>query len=566
MKITRLKVTSKFRSLPKGFEITFDENEPSEKAINPICFVGKNGTGKSNVIEFLCEIFYYLETLHLPFYESGKQFKLGFELDYFKYGFDRQKTKVTIKKQSNHKYPTLTVDEYETTRTIERKDITGKEEKDTLKRLLPHQVIGYSSGLNELVSNPFIRMQFNYFYDYRKGLEDGLPEIGGSSRLSFMDYDSNALVLLANYLIQDEVTERKLETVNEKIEVEDIDSFRLVICGDLKDKNAENLTEFSFIENSIMQPFTDEINSLKKCATAIYLNSFRGFNAMDFIEKTDDELFQQDRLTTHQIIFDFKVTEATKQAFTHYFGTAQKLYQFLQRLNTLNINTFTEEQIETVRKADKDFNISSYLPKKSNDELLFYVDKLQLKKTGSNEPIAYNGLSDGEHQFLHIIGTALLMDEPDTIFFLDEPETHYNPMWRSKLVSTLNEVADNTENKSRQQMFVITTHSPFILSDCYQQHVFKFRRDDGVPKAEMIDIRTFGTSFNRLLKKAFDKKATISELSDEKIKEQMEIAKNTNNENKLFDIKEEVSEMGESIEKVLLLEFVNRKLLNLQVE
>ena len=65
MKLLRLKINQEngFRSLQKDFEMFFlqEENENEATAFNPYVFAGKNGSGKSNVLEALSEIFYHLD-------------------------------------------------------------------------------------------------------------------------------------------------------------------------------------------------------------------------------------------------------------------------------------------------------------------------------------------------------------------------------------------------------------------------------------------------------------------------------------------------------------------------
>ena len=82
----RLKILSEFRGLPPNFKIPFKESGNNSKLnIEPICFVGVNGSGKSNVLEALCEIFYYLETYHLADRKNLAKFKtkFGFEIEYY---------------------------------------------------------------------------------------------------------------------------------------------------------------------------------------------------------------------------------------------------------------------------------------------------------------------------------------------------------------------------------------------------------------------------------------------------------------------------------------------------
>ena len=65
MKLLRLKIENEdgFRSLQKGFEINFRTLADTEamEQFRPFCFAGLNGSGKSNVLEALANIFYHLE-------------------------------------------------------------------------------------------------------------------------------------------------------------------------------------------------------------------------------------------------------------------------------------------------------------------------------------------------------------------------------------------------------------------------------------------------------------------------------------------------------------------------
>ena len=65
------------------------------------------------------------------------------------------------------------------------------------------------------------------------------------------------------------------------------------------------------------------------------------------------------------------------------------------------------------------------------------------------------------------------MDADGSLFLFDEPDTHFNPDWRSKLVQLIN----TSISQGRSQELLLTTHSPFIISDCKPQNVFIFERN-----------------------------------------------------------------------------------------
>src|SRR5258706_13066285 len=73
-----------FRGLPLGTEFSFSNTELTNGKLEPICLVGLNGSGKSNLLEVICEIFYYLDHYVLAEGRPRPKFKseFGFEISY----------------------------------------------------------------------------------------------------------------------------------------------------------------------------------------------------------------------------------------------------------------------------------------------------------------------------------------------------------------------------------------------------------------------------------------------------------------------------------------------------
>ncbi|MBK8654708.1 MAG: hypothetical protein IPN20_12560 [Haliscomenobacter sp.] len=84
MQLLHLKILTQFRGLPAGSEFTFSNEELSKNRLEPICLVGLNGSGKSNLLELIAEIFYYLDIYAHQTENSLENFKngFGFEITY----------------------------------------------------------------------------------------------------------------------------------------------------------------------------------------------------------------------------------------------------------------------------------------------------------------------------------------------------------------------------------------------------------------------------------------------------------------------------------------------------
>lgn len=548
MKIKRLKILSPFRGLPTGYEVHF-ETSMNADILEPICFVGLNGSGKSNVLEVIAEIFYYLETYHKADKKSLPSYKtdFGFEIEYYlpKFAFDMGRIpwdELTILEldspplfrivKQKGQYPVISA-------FSGNKEIVYRSQDNNRNAgVLPTRIIAYSSGMNELISNPFIKIDLHYFDDFKKKSGESPDGSLAMNRMFFMDYESNKLITIVNFLFDEEGFDKSqfssrnieatdfgalnLKSIKDEVKIFDLKSFSISIR--LRDHRNEPI--------QLPSELYLTLDALKKCATFCE-ESIKSDTKND---NRDCELF-------------FWVNKATKQAFQHYFKNPFTLYRQLYFLRLLNNHLLTTELRNRIKKAGLGINISDLLPKQEQKRLVFSVNDIAFLKKRSKEKIYYKLLSDGEHQLLQVLGTILLMDAPGTLFILDEPETHFNPEWRSRFVSLLNNIISK---KDREQDIILTTHSPFIVSDCQKNRVLIFSRDKKgkvLPPVQPA-INTFGTSMSILTEEVFGKKETISELSNSEVERIKGLPFNTLEE--IQEAKNQSRKLGESVEKVLL--------------
>jgi hypothetical protein len=108
---------------------------------------------------------------------------------------------------------------------------------------------------------------------------------------------------------------------------------------------------------------------------------------------------------------------------------------------------------------------------------------------------------------------------------------------------------------------ILSSHSPFIISDCSPDKVIIFDKNkDGkviAKNAEELGIGTYGTSVNIITNKIFRNKETIGTYSMEKInKYRQRFKQNENVETLIEEINEE---LGDSIEKLILIKEMTDK-------
>ena len=132
-------------------------------------------------------------------------------------------------------------------------------------------------------------------------------------------------------------------------------------------------------------------------------------------------------------------------------------------------------------------------------------------------------------------------------FFLTNRESHFNPEWRTKFNLILNRLP----NASRQE-YVISTHSPFIVSGSRMGNVYKFTRNGAEITIDPVKFETYGASFDDLLKKLF----SVNSLIDQSARKELEeIIK----EGDIGKMQDAVEDFAESKEKRRLYEALIKK-------
>jgi len=482
----------------EGFKNHFHSQKDLGGTTAPICLAGINGSGKSKLLELLSEIFFYLDNYFRDGSKKPKTSKLEFEIQYL---LEKKEQKVKIKKESDNHAPSVFV--------MNDDEWKAVESEKSIRALLPIHIVGYTSGENETLSKKFVETYINYS-EAVTGQTENLGEEGfigkiPNTRLVFMDYKVNSFVFIANNLFR---SQRELETIHKKIKTLDsLESFRITI--QLKPRYKGRL-----IKINLTAELNNYIGALNKCSTCSFY---------------DEE--------NNKWILDFYVNEETKKLFKIHFDSAFNFYTSIYKLELLNDILLRKEKKELITNPEYP-NQKHEMPELSSEDKVFFVENIRVNLKNKKEDIGYYGLSDGEHQLLHVLGTLMMIDLKDVLFLLDEPETHFNPQWRSKFIATVSEFKN-----SKYQEFLITTHSPFILSDCKKENVLIFKNG----KAKTPEIQTYGLSMERMLQEAF---GVIPPMSEKALKEIKALQKKT----KSSEIEKRLDDFGESIEKFYLYE------------
>lgn len=602
MKLLRLKITDPagFRSLFPGFEHHFrtewglQDELAQPEGFAPFVCAGPNGSGKSNLLEALAAIFYQLELQRvrrtfLPevfLYDAvenldgipeGAGNPNGFELEYLIYlpfsslqdAMRYAHVRVVKELGKSPRMFWLNAGDFgDRAEGVGSDGLCGEQHREFL---LPEFVLGYSSGENEILSLPFFKMRFVQFDEYWDKLRTqsqypGRPD----ARLVYVDSGFSQAMLLCNLLFE---SDDNLRHFREDVGIESLQEFRIVLRRSVLLDEAQARPFMAPIERAeftsdaafrsvqpvvtkdedtgrwrldvlrLMEDYWSD-NPEKKSKSAMALDTLRRCATLEYTDEATDTL-----------ILDYWVNDKTKQAFQENFDRSPRaLFHAFQVLLTLNLYSVSDSLKSDLYRSDSHF-VSETVPRLASDERVMRFKFLRFSKRGVAEPLMLKSLSDGEHQLLHSLGLCLLFRDTNSLFLLDEPETHFNPDWRSSFISRLQQGLRGRAGVSQEML--ITTHSPFLISDSKPERVLVFAKDGarGAVSIRHPEYNTLGASINKITMNTFGKRETIGGRA-QVLLEELRSRFEQGAEDKEELIAEIQQQLGDSVEKLLLIKAI----------
>jgi predicted ATPase len=94
---------------------------------------------------------------------------------------------------------------------------------------------------------------------------------------------------------------------------------------------------------------------------------------------------------------------------------------------------------------------------------------IRVRLSNSNQVVSFDELSEGEQQLLTVLGLLRLTKEDESLFLLDEPDTHLNPSWSIKYLQILEDIGVVDEDSKSH--IIMTTHNPMTISALKREQV-----------------------------------------------------------------------------------------------
>jgi len=354
--------------------------------------VGRNGTGKSNILEALTIIF---RDLDLGETDPAFQYRLEYTC---------RGRRVCVDADPDRARAKMTI-------MVDGESISlGKLASDPERTFLPRYVFGYYSGPSYRMQEHFVKHQ-EQFYKALIGSKagDSLP----LRPLFFAQHIHSQFVLLAFFLEQDR---EALAFLDEVLGITGLDSVLFVMKK---------------------PPWTS---------------------------KEGDPRFWNARGTVAELLAGLhkRALAPMRQQWRVPLGFRKKvrldhLYLYLDSANALEgLKSGYETQQDFFKALE-----STYI-----SELIREV-RTRVRVRGLDTPLTFRELSEGEQQLLMVLGLLRFTKEEESLFLLDEPDTHLNPAWSVRYLDLLQNIGGLGDNGH----VIMATHDPLVISGLTRQQV-----------------------------------------------------------------------------------------------
>jgi len=432
--------------------------------------VGRNGLGKSNLIEILALIF-----RDLDLFQEEKDFKdWPYDPDHFEYEieYECQASDLEIhSKEGRFNVFRKQLNAGGFRGQLEFRDFKAKKRTD----YLPDYIIGYYSGENKRIRN-IIRPYEELVWKQLKDNKD-------------MDREFRPMFFAENYHAQ------------------------MVLLTLLLYKRVDSDTEFLKAVESLIKDF-GSFSSLKEFQLRLRNPSwYKGAKSLSVLNLEANLLAKEG--------------EAPEFPFWGARGKAHKIIQFLYDNGMGQPSYYQEDGKEYLEleidknrvstKIHNEFpNPSHFLDALESLETIGSIDQIMLRVRSEKRNVEFDfvSLSEGEQQMITVLGLLLITGQKDCLFLFDEPDTHLNPAWQRDFVELLHKFNLNDDNSH----IFVATHSPLLVQAADENtDVILFRLDEeGNVCADyrQLDERAWRVD-HVLLSKYFNLKSTRPKALDE---------------------------------------------------
>ncbi|MEY8732090.1 AAA family ATPase [Peribacillus frigoritolerans] len=512
MRLIRIKLLNDYKIFKQNQEFVFGDD-------STLGIAGINGSGKSILLELISKVFVEASC---QITQENYNCKLGYEVTYSLLK-DHMIDSVLNGIGGNWEHVEQVIIKLLNYDNQFRMIISNSEEEFEISNLnlyyvfFPRKIVVYSSGHNEGVSDEIINYKLYSLAekDSQKIKRNSAGEVINKGILDrynelfyYFDDIISKLAILTVFMFESS----NQVVLSQFLENALVKSFKIIL-----DRSDIYGDDIYFDEKA-----TYLLNELFRLNYSTCTNE-NGFKYLEFIISDNEEREQMSLLA--------------------FFEGLQRLYDY----NIYKIKKRTRNKIiygsEINKKSLIDWNIAN--------NRVFELLEMTFKTDNGSE-LKLRNFSDGEYQVLQLISIFKIFYGSNILYLLDEPETHFNPSWKSLFVSKIKSLLD------ANSQVIFTSHNPEVITDLRRTSVISMKK--GIQHG--LQIETFGANPNLISANLFDKRNTVAELAKRQIDEFRNRINESQGEKELEALRSEIeSTLGDSSERLMLIIEIQKRIM-----
>jgi len=491
MRIDRVYIDG-FRNL-RDIEADFDEGRLTTVVI------GQNGSGKSNLIEAIVEIFRHVD---LP---TGSV-RFTFEIEYVIRG-----RKVRIHNREG--VTSFFVDDE--TMSFSRFNLNKGS-------LFPDLVFGYYSGTGRRLEKLFDDHQARYYGVINKDRDDTEYEKARTARRLFYCRPVHGVFALLSHFAKPGKKGDVSKLLNEKL---GITGFHSALA---------HFKEPSWFTNSVWKKGRSAPPASRGRRTFDEL----GEQALD-VWGAKGPAGECARAFHKAAFHPLAITGKVVDDYRSKAKTEAQLACFIRDQNALKALAAAYDNDQDLFAALEAADISDLFR-----EMLVWVTR----NDNDSGDVSFSDLSDGERQLLMVLGLIRVSRGKEALFLLDEPDTHLNPAWQLTYLDLIKEWTEIAADEDKCQI-IMTSHNPLTIAALVKQEVRVMQiNDDDKMKVKQPYADPRGMGFTATLTEIFGLPTTLDPETQRQIDERnilAQIEKRTKDQEKqLIEINDKLNRLG----------------------
>lgn len=157
----------------------------------------------------------------------------------------------------------------------------------------------------------------------------------------------------------------------------------------------------------------------------------------------------------------------------------------VRRSRTLEYLYLYAKDIDALRELAKGKTSAEFFRDLESTHVSDLIDEVRIRvKLKKNDgSVTFRELSEGEQQLLTVLGLLQFTSAEESLFLLDEPDTHLNPRWSVEYIQHIRDFLKDEKDNSQASHVLLATHNPIAVAELFKEQVQILKRDD-----ETLDI------------------------------------------------------------------------------